>query len=125
MSETKKNEEIRKDRASFFGGVGGGLSENCLWGRSHDKILQRDQHVQRPWCGKELGVPGITGRPSGWRSSARERGAAGGVRVDRARSWRATFAGHGKELGFFFFLSVIESNNFLSWIKKLSCREVM
>ena len=55
MSETKKNEEIRKDRASFFGGVGGGLSENCLWGRSHDKILQRDQHVQRPWCGKELG----------------------------------------------------------------------
>ena len=101
MSETKKNEEIRKDRASFFGVVREGLSENCLRGRSHDKTLQRDQNVQRPWCGKELGVPGVTGRPSGWRSSARERGVEGWVRVDRARLWRATFAGHGKELGFF------------------------
>ena len=67
-SETKKNEEIRKDRASFFGVVGEGLSENCLRESSHDKILQRDQHVQRPWCGKELGAPGITGGQSGWRS---------------------------------------------------------
>ena len=91
------------NRASSFGVVREGLSEeSCLQGRSHDKILQREQHVQRPWCGKELGVPGITGRPSGWRSSARERGTAGGVRVGRARSWRATFAGRGKQLGYFF-----------------------
>ena len=48
MSETKKNEEIRKDRASFFGVVREGLSENCLQGRSHDKTLQRDQNVQGP-----------------------------------------------------------------------------
>ena len=65
MSETKKNEEIRKDRASFFGGVGGGLSENCLWGRSHDKILQRDQHVQRPWSRNELEVLKGDGGDSG------------------------------------------------------------
>ena len=57
-------------------------------------------------------------------SSARVRGAADRVRVDRARSCRATLADHGKD----FLLNVIgchlELINFLSGIKKLSSWEV-
>lgn len=55
-----------------------------------------------PGVGRNL-VPRNNRKTKWLEELSRERGAAGGVRVDRARSWRATFVGRGKELGFFFF----------------------
>ena len=54
ISETKKDEEVGKDGASLFGVIRERLSENCLWGRSHSKILQRNSMCKGPGVGTSM-----------------------------------------------------------------------